>query len=204
MNALIAQHLSLPKELILEVQEWWTKVLWVRIQGRRPRFVSKVALIMESQKLQLTHYKRKGIYAYLCPLTINGSAIERGEFYNGQPLEEGDNKERFYRGKAATVEIDLGKFADGLYEYKEAVGHKERRGYLQVQSGKIEKEWETQQEMLDEINPVPELPALEGSAKQVSWAESIREKAVRNGFPVEKAAKVTSAKTWIDNRSKFA
>lgn len=36
----IAQHLNLAEELILEVQEW-AKVLWVRIKGMRPRFVSK-------------------------------------------------------------------------------------------------------------------------------------------------------------------
>lgn len=203
MNAVIAQHLNIAVELILEVRVW-ARVLWVRAQGLRPRFVSKVVLIMtESQKLQLTHYGRKGIYAYLCPLTINGSKIERGDFYSGEPLDEGDNKERYYRGKSATVEINLGKFDDGLYEYKEAVGHKERRSYLRVESGRIAKEWETLQEMMNEVNPVPELPELEGTPKQVSWAENIREKAVRNGFPVEKAKKVTSAKLWIDNRSKF-
>lgn len=36
----IAQHLNLAKELILEVQEW-ACVLWVRIKGMRPKFVSK-------------------------------------------------------------------------------------------------------------------------------------------------------------------
>lgn len=203
MNAAIAKHLTLAEELIIEVQVW-ARVLWVRLQGMRPRFVSKVALMMaETQKLQLTNYKRKGIYAYLCPLTINGSNIERGDFHNGNPVDEGDNKERYYRGKPATVEIDLSKFEDGLYEYKEAVGHKERRGYLRVEAGRIAKEWDSQQEMMDEASPVPELPELEGTPRQVDWAESIREKAIRNGFPVEKAAKVISAKLWIENRSKF-
>ena len=202
MKQAIAKHLNLSEKLILEVQEW-VKVLWVHVQGRRPRFVSKVALIMESQKLLLTHYKRKGIYAYLCPLTIDGGKIERGDFYNGNPVDEGDNKERYYRGKSATVEIDLGKFENGLYEYKEAVGHKEKRGYLRIEAGCIVEEGETQQEMMDEVNPIPELPELEGTPRQVSWAESIREKAIRNGFPIEKAAKVISAKLWIDNRSKF-
>lgn len=36
----IAQHLNLAEQLITEVQEWAT-VLWVRIKGMRPRFVSK-------------------------------------------------------------------------------------------------------------------------------------------------------------------
>lgn len=40
MNAAIAQHLNVAIELILEVRVW-AKVLWVRVQGLRPRFVSK-------------------------------------------------------------------------------------------------------------------------------------------------------------------
>ncbi|MBD0345972.1 MAG: hypothetical protein ICV63_14350 [Coleofasciculus sp. Co-bin14] len=39
-QAQIAQHLNLAQELIVEVQEW-ARVLWVRIEGMRPRFVSK-------------------------------------------------------------------------------------------------------------------------------------------------------------------
>lgn len=45
-QAAIAQHLNLAEELIIEVQEW-AKVLWVRIKGMRPRFVSKKGLGME-------------------------------------------------------------------------------------------------------------------------------------------------------------
>ncbi len=36
----IAHHLNLAQDLIVEVQEW-ARVLWVRIRGMRPRFVSK-------------------------------------------------------------------------------------------------------------------------------------------------------------------
>lgn len=42
----IAQHLNINEELIIEVQ-MWARVLWVRIKGMRPKFVSKkVAIIM--------------------------------------------------------------------------------------------------------------------------------------------------------------
>lgn len=42
----IAQHLNLTEESILEVQEW-ARVLWVRIKGMRPKFVSKKVVKME-------------------------------------------------------------------------------------------------------------------------------------------------------------
>jgi hypothetical protein len=38
--AAIANHLQIAADLITEIQEW-ASVLWVRIMGRRPRFVSK-------------------------------------------------------------------------------------------------------------------------------------------------------------------
>jgi hypothetical protein len=48
------------------------------------------------------------------------------------------------------------------------------------------------------------LPELEGSPKQIAWAVDIRSKAIAGGLPTAKAATVTSAKAWIDNRSKLA
>lgn len=36
----VAEFLNVAKELVLEVREW-ASVLWVKIQGMRPRFVSK-------------------------------------------------------------------------------------------------------------------------------------------------------------------
>lgn len=43
----VASHLNLAEELILEVQEW-AKVLWVRIKGMRPKFVSKKVVRMNN------------------------------------------------------------------------------------------------------------------------------------------------------------
>lgn len=159
-------------------------------------------------KLSLTHYGRKGIYAYICPLTITGSHIERGDFINGSPVDneddEGENKRRFYQGKSALVEIELDKHPDGLYEYKEASGHKSSFGYIEVKGGCITREWESTAEMLDELKPVPELPPLEGSSRQVAWAEQIREAAIRDGILPEWAAqKSNQARDWIDNRKRI-
>lgn len=152
-------------------------------------------------KLKLTHYGRKGVYAYICPLTIEGGQVLRGGFINGDPIES--DRQRFHKGQSATVEIDLAAHPDGLYEYKEANGHKSKFGYLKVKGGEIIEEWFSKETMLEALMPAPELPELEGSARQVSWAESIRLKAIRAGFPVEKAIKQTSAKAWIDNRDKL-
>ena len=150
-------------------------------------------------KLALTHYGRKGIYAYICPLTIEGSCVRRGAFINGSPTEK--DRSRFHKGQSATVEIDLAKQPDGLYEYKEASGHKTSFGYIEVKSGEISREWETTSKMLDALSPVPELPPLEGSDRQVAWAEKIRLEAIRDGIlPRWAAAKTTLAKDWIDHR----
>ena len=51
----IAKHLNLAEKLITEVQVW-ARVLWVRLRGMRPRFVSKVALIMGFYLETSDHY----------------------------------------------------------------------------------------------------------------------------------------------------
>ena len=155
----------------------------------------------EYQQLVLGHYQRNGVYAYLCPIEIDGNKIVRGDFYNGEPLDEGNNKERYYRKKYSKVFFNLGQFADGLYEYKESGG--ERRvnvGYLKIEDGQIIDEWSDDKEMIESLYPLPELPELEGSYSQVNWAESIRAKAIREGYPIEKVRLILNAKIWIDSR----
>lgn len=159
--------------------------------------------------LQLTNYKRKAIYAYLCPVSVVAGQIQRGQFCNGKPVEDGENENRYFCGKSATVEFDLSKFEDGVYEWKEAVGHKSSTGFIRVVDGDIISEWETSQELIASevaqvlLNQSVELPPLEGSERQIVWAEQIRQKAIAQGYSAEKAAKVVSAKKWIDNRDKF-
>jgi hypothetical protein len=151
--------------------------------------------------LQLTHYGRKGIYAYLSAVEVDGTDIKRGAFVNGSPIADDENN--YHRGKASTVEFDLAKFADGWYEWKEASGHKASSGFFRLKNGEIVERCDSKTELVDLLNPVPELPELEGSDRQVSWAEQIRATAIRGGFPAKNAAKYTTAKTWIDNRSKL-
>jgi hypothetical protein len=161
-------------------------------------------------KLQLTHYKRKSIFAYVSKLelTTNGADIKRGPFINGQPIES--DKERFYKGQSATVEIDLDKLEDGIYEYKEASGHKSSFGYIEVKGGEVVKDIDSKEDVLEMLFPLPTLPMLDGSDKQVDWANKIRAQALRwlwhQGFHgvsesyAEYCQKLpTDAKWWIDN-----
>jgi hypothetical protein len=43
----VSEFLKVSQELITEVREW-ANVLWVRVQGLRPRFVSKKVIKMEN------------------------------------------------------------------------------------------------------------------------------------------------------------
>jgi hypothetical protein len=151
-------------------------------------------------KLQLTHYGRKGIYAYIAHLSVEGGDLKRGAFVNGVPVEE--EKQAFYQGKSVTVEIDLSCHQDGWYEYKEASGHKSRFGYILVKDGEISEELDSIEEVKDVLIPVPLnlLPDLEGTPRQIEWAASIRARAIRCGLPAEVAARQASAKAWIESK----
>lgn len=152
--------------------------------------------------LQLTHYKNKGIYAYLCPIEVRGSEICRGVFINGNPIDEGDNEQRFYQGRSATVEFDLARLPDGVYEWKEAIGHKSAFGYIEIRDGGIVRRWDNQEDLISELSPLPELPELEGTARQIEYAENLRARAIRSGYPIEKAISVISAKPGLITRTR--
>lgn len=153
-------------------------------------------------KLQLTHYRRKGIYAYLCSVAIEQGQIKRGEFINGTPIES--DKSNYHRGKSATVEFDLTKFS-GWHEFKEASGHRSKTGFIDIQNGEIVGEVATFSGLIEILAPIDSsLPELEGSAKQIAWAEKIRATAIRSGLPLETAIQVKSAKQWIDDRIHLA
>lgn len=154
-------------------------------------------------KLRATAYRRKNINAYLAPITIQGSKIHRSKFINFNPIDE--EKERYFKGQSASVEIELSTLDDGLYELREASGHKSSIRYIWIAKGEIHQEWDSLSELLDTISPPPELPPLEGSDKQVSWAESIRLNAIRDGISPEMAKnKSLKAKDWIDNRDRIS
>jgi hypothetical protein len=71
--AAIANHLNIVESIIAEVQEW-ANVLWVRFVGRRPRFVSKKALTMntDTQLPELTGSEKQVTWAQ----DLRGSLIQ--------------------------------------------------------------------------------------------------------------------------------
>lgn len=96
---------------------------------------------------------------------------------------------------------------DGIYEIQDAnFGGKLRREYVKIEGGKIIATENSLNTLL--ASEESDLPELEGSQKQIDWAYGIREKFVAN---CKKAGKKiparifaeTSAKFYIDNRSKF-
>jgi hypothetical protein len=164
----------------------------------------------EGDVLTLTDYRKKGANAYLVPVKIENGNIVRGSFQNGQT----DDYARAGAGKSNTVTIDLSKSKDGWYEYQEGerASRNIYRGYIKVENGKIVdevsrdqlKKGGSKQAFLSKVAPVQSQPELSGSQKQVSWAESIREKAIRSGKITEsQASSRTDSRWWIDNRSRF-
>lgn len=152
-------------------------------------------------RLALSHYKRKSVYAYLCPIQIEKGQIIRGNFYNGEPKDDEDNKDRYYRGRSSVVEFDLDKFEDGLYEYKESGGeNRVRFGYLKIEAGEITDEWFSKDELLNAVNPLPQLPELEGaSQRQIKYAIALREKLIRAKRVDEHTVQTkTKSRFWID------
>lgn len=96
---------------------------------------------------------------------------------------------------------------DGIYEVCDAnFGSRKRNIYfIQVENGEITRQEETLLAL--QISDV-ELPDLEGSSKQISWAASIREKFIAKMKAAEKDIPDwvyvrKDSKFWIDNRDKF-
>lgn len=167
--------------------------------------------------MKLQSYRKKGINAYL---SIVGGGIDLMDF--GTPVTPED-AEKAHQSKSHTVAIDLSKKADGDYYYKEAQGHKSTQGWLRIKAGEIAEEWSSLVEYQKAIIVAPvantesqsiALPDLQGSEKQIAWAEQIRAKAITaattyfqstdQSITSEQVAskfdKFTSAKWWIDRR----
>jgi len=160
----------------------------------------------KQQTIELTNYSRKGIHAYLCPVSIKDGRIDRGAFISATPLNaDPDNQRRFYAGKSARGKVSIVGLT-GLYEFKEASGHKTSFGYLQLENGVIVNQWRDRERFLEAMEAEAvgeqELPDLIGSPKQVAWAEDIRRKVILKLKSVEDADYIhtESAKWWIDER----
>ncbi len=161
--------------------------------------------------IRLTDYGRKGIHAYVCPIEVVKGSVVRGIFINGVGSTEAD-VQRLRKGQSCAVDICIDGL-NGFCEYKEANGHKASYGYLRIEDGAVVEEWDSKNEMVEAIAGKlagdQKLPALTGSEKQISWAETIRAKrisALMGGSVTvlpDYVAIQTEAKWWIDNRGNF-
>lgn len=157
----------------------------------------------EPRYIELNSNRCKGINAYL---VREGWDYQHNDY--GAPIDE-ENQQRAYRKKSHIVKVRIDNLADGIYRFVEAAGqyaNKIEKGWLNIVNGQIVEQSDTLPSLVVG-NDAESLPELEGSEKQVSWAISIREKAIAklkagkaipNWFYTE-----SSAKVFIDNRDKF-
>ena len=160
---------------------------------------------MSERFIELNTYRSAGVNAYL---------VEEGRDYThnmyGTPIDEA-NQERAYRKKSHTVKVRIDNLPDGIYRFVEAggsTGKKQVKKWLKIVGGEILEEFNDLNGLIVG-ETVRELPRLEGSDTQVSWAENIRQKAIakykQSGEDIPlPLLKTTSAKWWIDNRSNIS
>lgn len=158
----------------------------------------------EPRYIELNSNRAKGINAYL---VREGLDYQHNDY--GTPIDE-ENQQRAYRKKSHIVKVRVDNLADGIYRFVEAAGqyaNKIEKGWLNIVNGQIVEQSDTLPSLVVG-NDAESLPELEGSEKQVSWAFSIREKAIAKLKLAGKAIPdwfytETSAKKYIDNRDKF-
>ena len=158
----------------------------------------------EPKYIELTSNRCKGINAYL---VREGWDYQHNDY--GTPIDE-ENQQRAYRKKSHIVKVRIDNLADGIYRFVEAAGqyaNKIEKGWLNIVNGQIAQQSDTLPSLVVGSD-AESLPELEGSDKQVSWAISIREKAIAKLKLAGKAIPdwfhtETSAKKYIDNRDKF-
>lgn len=159
---------------------------------------------VEPRYIELNSNRCKGINAYL---------VKEGLDYchndYGTPVDNA-NQQRAYRKKSHVVKVRIDNLANGIYRFVEAGGeyfNKIEKGWLKIASGQIVEQSDTLPSLVVGSD-TESLPELEGSDKQVSWAMSIRKKAIAKlklaGQEIPKSFYTqVSAKAWIDNRDKF-
>ena len=193
-TATIAQHLSITESAIVRIEEW-ANVLFVVCRRIGARFVSKK--VVEA---------RMNIAIKFTLIISNMPARDkRGWVKQGDTFLK-TSSQSSYGASAQTLTFEL---VDGVYEVQDAnFGSRRTNHYwLKVENGEgteIDK---------PKLNTGLLLPELEGSEKQIAWAESIREKAIAKIFKFQKTelemiecvleaynTGLIQAKWWIDNR----
>lgn len=152
--AIISKHLLVPESAILRIEEW-TNCLFVVAREIGARFVSKKVIKKKAYVLEISNMLAAGKKGWV-----------RGEKEYIKAVSQSS-----YGASRQVLRFEL---SDGIYQIQDAnYGSSRTRNYwLKVQEG----------EAVEIEPPKPnvgiELPELEGSPKQIAWAEQIRVKAM--------------------------
>ena len=165
---------------------------------------TQAELRVDPKYIELTSNRSKDINAYLVK---EGLDYQHNDY--GTPVND-ENQQRAYRKKSHVVKVRIDNLTDGIYRFAEAGGqyaNKVEKGWLKIINGVIVEQSDTLPSLVVGSD-AESLPELEGSDKQISWAFSIREKAITklklagqkipDWFYTE-----TSAKKYIDSRDKI-
>lgn len=151
----------------------------------------------EDDVIEAVCYRRKGNHAYLCFLTIKEGLIVNREFYNPDGYE---NNERRFKGQSVNCWFKLKGKSDGYYILREGrhTSYKQSFSYLLIEGEEIIEEFDSEKEMLAHASGVnnEEMPELEGSLKQIAWAENIRQECKAYGLPADFSR--ADCKYWIE------
>jgi hypothetical protein len=161
--------------------------------------------------ISLSSNRSKGQNGYLCPVVAYSGKLETEKNRYPRPIAgQGNNAHRgkFYEGEVRTDDLP-----DGWYFWKEAILHstKMQSGLIKIKDGEIILNLETIDEMLvhECEERFPSMGELEGSEKQISWATTIRAKALLllweqgyEGHLIPPGVIPTSSKFWIEDGDK--
>lgn len=180
MTAAIAQHLSITESAILRVEEW-SQVLFVVARGLGGRFVSK-----KYQDKKMNAIAQPQLYKLFLPHDRRGTEwVAQITDYEGSDFNRlfiGGSKAWSNRARTRYSGINYVLQPGSVYEVNETDGE---RYYAEVVGEALERLTREQvAERLAAVGKYPVnlaaksaeigLPALEGSERQVAWAEKIR------------------------------
>lgn len=151
----------------------------------------------------LNSHGKKGCYAYLAPVIYSEGELKIRDPLYGDPVPPA-TKHDLAQGRLCKVKFDLSRLKDGIYKWQERdLGTwRKSQGFIKIKAGEIEEDL-SEEEALNLFFPLLNLPPLRGTPRQVIWAEKIRARAIRSGLVKKSEGQETSAKFWIENRSRF-